>query len=101
MEASKPGIMIEHEEDDGRGAFFVEREGIRLGEMTYSRTGEQLIIVDHTQVDEQLRGLGVARRLLDALVAWARTTKTRVAATCPYAKAQFEKDATIQDVYER
>lgn len=101
MEASKQSIAIEHEEDEGRGAFFVERAGIRLGEMTYSRVDEHLIIVDHTLVDEQLRGLGVARRLLDTLVAWARETKTRVAATCPYAKAQFEKDATIQDVYER
>jgi predicted GNAT family acetyltransferase len=57
MEASKQSIAIEHEEDDGRGAFFVERSGIRLAEMTYSRTGEHLIIVDHTLVDEQLRGL--------------------------------------------
>ncbi|MFT3923834.1 MAG: GNAT family N-acetyltransferase [Myxococcales bacterium] len=99
--SSKASIAIEHEEEDGRGAFFVERQGIRLAEMTYSRTGEHLIIVDHTQVDEQLRGLGVARLLLDTLVAWARQTKTRVAATCPYAKAQFEKDGSIQDVYER
>ncbi len=101
MGASQQDIAIQHEEDGGRGAFFVERESIRLGEMTYSRLDEHLIIVDHTSVDEQLRGLGMARRLLDKLVAWARETKTRVAATCPYAKAQFEKDATIQDVYDR
>jgi predicted GNAT family acetyltransferase len=101
MEHSKPGIAIEHDESGNRGAFFVEREGIRLAEMTYSRVSERLIIVDHTEVDEQLRGLGVARRLLDALVAWARETKTRVSATCPYAKAQFEKDTSIQDIYER
>jgi predicted GNAT family acetyltransferase len=101
MEDSKPGIAIDHEESANRGAFVVEREGIRLAEMTYSRVNEHLIIVDHTLVDEQLRGLGVARRLLDKLVAWARESKTRVAATCPYAKAQFEKDTTIQDVYER
>lgn len=94
-------ITIEHEEADGRGAFFVAREGVRLAEMTYSRTGPQLIIVDHTEVHAKLQGLGVARRLLDTLVAWARSTGTRVAATCPYARAQFEKDATIQDVYER
>ena len=42
--------------------------------------------------------LGNARRLLDAAVAWARTTKTRVTVTCPYAKAQFAKDPSIQDV---
>jgi predicted GNAT family acetyltransferase len=91
-------IAIEHEEDDGRGAFFVAREGVRLAQMTYTRAGDDLIIIDHTEVNDKLRGLGVARRLLDATVAWARTTKTRVMATCPYARAQFDKDPSIRDV---
>ncbi|MET0342633.1 MAG: GNAT family N-acetyltransferase [Polyangiales bacterium] len=97
---SKDAIQIEHEEADGRGAFFLEREGIRLAEMTYSRAGENLVIIDHTFTDEQLRGLGVARKLLDTAVAWARATHTRVRATCPYALAQFQKDASIGDVFE-
>ncbi len=91
-------IAIEHEESDGRGAFFVAKEGVRLAEMTYSRTGPALVIIDHTEVHEALRGLGVARKLLDAAVAWARDTKTRITATCPYAAAQFEKDPSIRDV---
>lgn len=94
-------ITIEHEEADGRGAFFVARAGTRLAEMTYSRVGPQHVIVDHTEVHEQLRGLGVARQLLDATVAWARSTGTRITATCPYAKSQFEKDPSIQDVLAR
>lgn len=96
----KASIRIEHEEDNGRGAFFVARESLRLAEMTYSRASATRIIVDHTEVQTALRGLGVARMLLDKLVAWARETGTRVHATCPYAKAQFEKDASIGDVYE-
>jgi predicted GNAT family acetyltransferase len=98
MTEQATAITIEHEEDDGRGAFFVDRDGVRLAVMTYSRTAPDLVIIDHTEVHEALRGLGVARRLLDAAVAWARQTKTRVAATCPYAKAQFEKDPSIRDV---
>lgn len=99
--AQQQPIPIERREHDGRGGFFVEREGIRLAEMTYVRVDDKRIIVDHTHVDERLRGLGVARRLLDAAVGWARDSGTSVSATCPYAKAQFEKDASIQDVYER
>ena len=91
-------IEIQHEESDGRGAFFIEREGARLGQMTYSRAGDDLIIIDHTEVHQKLQGLGVARRLLDTAVAWARATKTKVMATCPYAKAQFAKDPSIRDV---
>jgi predicted GNAT family acetyltransferase len=93
-------ITIQHEESAGRGAFFVEREGIRLAEMTYSRVDASKVIVDHTEVHDSLRGLGLARKLLDELVAWARASQTRVLATCPYALAQFQKDASIRDVYD-
>ena len=93
-------LSIEHEESEHRGAFFFTKAGERLAEMAYTRTDESSIIVVHTEVDDSLRGLGVGRKLLDALVAWARATGTRVRATCPYARAQFEKDLSIRDVYE-
>jgi len=91
-------LEISHEEIDGRGAFFLQREGTRLAEMTYSRVGDLEVILDHTEVHDSLRGLGVARKLLDTAVAWARTTGTRFDVTCPYAKAQFAKDESIRDV---
>jgi predicted GNAT family acetyltransferase len=91
-------LAVQHEEDGGRGAFFVEREGVRLAEMTYSRVDAAHVIVDHTEVHAKLQGMGVARKLLDTLVAWARRTGTKITATCPYASAQFAKDASIRDV---
>lgn len=93
-------VRIEHAEEAGTGAFFIEREGLRLAEMVYSRSGPAQIIIAHTEVHERLQGLGVARKLLNELVAWARETNTRVLATCPYASAQFAKDASIRDVYD-
>lgn len=78
----------------------IERDGRRIAEQAYKRKDDHHIVVVHTEVDDSLRGQGVARKLLDTLVAWARETGTRVAATCTYAKAQFEKDASIRDVYE-
>jgi len=120
-------IEVQHEEDRSHGAFFVQRQGVRLAEMTYSRVSAAgirvapevinahsrallgtdaeaawpqalQVSIDHTEVHDQLRGLGVGRRLLDTLVTWARTTQTKIIATCPYAKAQFERDASIRDV---
>ena len=38
------------------------------------------------------------KALLGALVDWARTTGTKVVPLCPFAKAQFDKDASIRDV---
>ena len=90
---------VQHQEAGSRGAFFVQDEGGgRLAEMTYSRTNESLIIIDHTEVDPSLAGQGVGRKLLNALVDWARQSRTKVIPLCPFAKAQFDKDASLRDV---
>lgn len=89
---------IQQQETESRGGFVFLHEGRRLAEMTYSRTNASLIVIDHTEVDESLKGQGVGRQLLDALVAWARETHTKVIALCPFAKAQFDKDPSIRDV---
>lgn len=98
MTAASALPPIAHEDNASRGAFYLEQGGRRLAEMTYSRTNDQLIVIDHTEVDASLGGQGVGRRLLEALVQWARETGTRVIALCPFAKAQFNKDPTIRDV---
>jgi uncharacterized protein len=89
---------ITHSEDGGGGSFWLEQEGRRLAEMTYRRLGESHVLVDHTYVDPQLRGQGVARQLLDAMVAWARQSNTKLSATCSYVVVQFARDATLRDV---
>jgi predicted GNAT family acetyltransferase len=91
--------MIKHEEMGNHGAFFYERDDHRLAAMTYSRTTPELIIIDHTEVSDELRGQSMGRQLLNALVAWARESGTKVRATCPYALAQFKKDESIRDVF--
>lgn len=90
--------LVEHEEQGHRGAFFIEKDGERVGQMTYTRANPSLIVIDHTEVSAVLKGQGAGRRLLDALVAWARETQTKVVPVCPFAKAQFEKDASLRDV---
>ncbi len=91
--------MFIHEEANNRGGFHYDRDGQRLASMTYSRTTPTLVIIDHTEVSDVLKGQGMGRQLLEALVAWARETNTKLMATCPYALAQFKKDESNRDVF--
>lgn len=89
---------ITHEELGTRGSFHIELQGRRMAELTYGRRSASLVNIDHTEVDASLRGQGVARKLLDAAVRWARETHTQFTATCSYATAQFTRDDTLADV---
>ncbi|MCC6622202.1 MAG: N-acetyltransferase [Deltaproteobacteria bacterium] len=105
MSDTKASLEIRHDSDDAGGAFVVPGPEVdggpgRLAAMVYRRRAPDRVTIVHTEVDDSLRGQGVARRLLDALVAWARATGARVAATCPYAKAQLDKDESLRDVYD-
>lgn len=92
------GSGIGHEEVEMRGAFFLERDGERVAELTYSRMSDAKVIIDHTEVDPALGGQGVGRQLLDAAVEWARETGTTFKVVCPFARAQFARDPSIRDV---
>lgn len=89
---------IELKEDGAKGMFFVEKDGSRLAEMTYSLAGETRMIIDHTGVDDSIRGTGVGKKLVKAGVEFARERNLTVLPLCPFAKAIIAKTPEFQDV---
>ena len=65
--------------------------------MTYSVAGTR-VIIDHTQVDDSLRGQGVGAKLVQAAVDWARAENARLLPLCPYARSVFDKTPAYADV---
>lgn len=92
-------MEIKHLERGGRGAFFIKADNKRVAEMTYSRVGDKNIIIDHTAVDDSLRGKHVGEDLLDSAAAFARANDLKVMATCPFALAQLKKNRKYADVF--
>jgi predicted GNAT family acetyltransferase len=88
---------IRHESGEGYGAFFIEREGRRIAELTYRMTGADAM-VDHTWVDPKLRGRGDAARLVEAVVEWARREHVKLVPACSYVRAVFARKPEYADV---
>ena len=88
---------IRYERNGNRGAWFIERDGKRLAQMTYTVAGSR-VIIDHTDVDDALRGTGAGRRLVQAAVEWARKEKQKLMPLCPFAKSVFDKTPEYADV---
>lgn len=74
----------------GRGAFFIEKEGKRIAEMEILVKDSNLTVF-HTEVDEVLKGKGIAATLLSAMTAYATEHKLKVIPLCPYVLAQFKR----------
>ena len=60
------------------------------------RNGVRLIT--HVETPAHARGKGHAARLMQAIVAEARTTGVKLAAACAYAVAYFERTTQAHDV---
>jgi predicted GNAT family acetyltransferase len=65
--------------------------------MTYTMAGER-IIIDHTLVDDALRGTGAGKKLVEAGVQWAREQKRKILPLCPFARSVFDKTPAYADV---
>ena len=87
-----------HREDRSSGGrWSVVVDGFEA-EMTYSRASPTLIIIDHTEVPDALRGRGVGQALVERAVLDARREGFRIIPLCPFARAQFERHAAWRDV---
>ena len=91
-------MYISIENTDSKGAAFIESDNKRLAEMTYSIASPNLIIIDHTEVDESLKGQGIGRKLLLKIVERARNENIKIIPLCPFAKSVFDKEESLQDV---
>ncbi len=86
-------------EKSGRGAFLIKSDGKRMAEMTYVNAGESGFIIDHTEVDESLRGQKIGDKLLAEAVSYARDRGLKIFATCPFALNKLKENADYADVF--
>ncbi|WNX84234.1 GNAT family N-acetyltransferase [Agathobaculum sp. NTUH-O15-33] len=81
------------------GCIYAEdASGKRIAEITFPTVRPGVVDIDHTFVDNSLRGQGVADQLMRAALTEIRADGNRVVATCPYAAAWFEKHPEQADI---
>lgn len=82
----------------GIKSFYVgDSEEAPLAEMVFT-LNDEVIIIEHTNVSDELSGQGVGKLLLKELVDWARKENKKITPMCPYAKAQMEKNEEYHDM---
>jgi predicted GNAT family acetyltransferase len=93
-------FRIELEETGSKGRYVHRADGAEA-EMSFSKAGEKLIIIDHTEVPDAFRGKGVGLRLVERAVEDARKSGKSILPLCPFAAAQFRRHAEWADVLSK
>lgn len=89
-------MLIQTNESTSRGIFFIEVDNESLAELDYSLS-PGIMTINHTEVDEKLKGKKIGLQLVNYAAAYARTNHLKIIPLCTFAKKVFEKG---NDVYK-
>jgi predicted GNAT family acetyltransferase len=84
------GGSMEFKHEKGR-VYMENQEGKLIAEITFPETAPGVANIDHTFVDDSLRGQGMADKLVRAALADIAKDGKKYRATCSYAVKWLEK----------
>ena len=73
-------------------------EGKLIAEVTFPGCGENTVVINHTFVDDSLRGQGVASKLMRAAYEVIKEQDKKATLTCSYAIKWYEKNTEKNDI---
>lgn len=81
---------------EGHNKFYInDEQGKQIAEIVFVPTGENLAIIEHTDVDESLKGQGIGKQLVAKVVEKMRREKRKIIPLCPFAKHEFDKTRSM------
>jgi len=89
---------INHKETEGQGMFFMEDKDGIISELTYSLQDNGIMVIDHTETREAAKGKGLASKLVEKSVSYAKENDLMIDPICPFAEDQFNKNKEYQEV---
>lgn len=76
----------------------LSESGKTLAEVTFPDIDTNTVNVNHTFVDDSLRGQGIAGKLMEELVISLRNSNRRAVLNCSYAISWFEKHPQYKEL---
>lgn len=93
----KDGVDIKREEN----RVVAIKNNLEVGEVTFTKAGDTMIIIDHTHVDDSLRGQNLGSKMVHEVINYARENELSVIPLCPFAKHEFEVNEAYQSVLKK
>jgi len=91
-------MKVQRQEGGDKGSFFIEEDGQKSALMTYKKSGENEITIDHTEVDKAMQGEGLGKQMVAAAVEYARENDIKIVPVCPFVKKIIDETPEYKDV---
>jgi len=78
--------------------FYVTDGEKNLAEMIYSMPSADKMIIEHTEVSEELKGQNAGIQLVKTAVEFARANDVKIIPLCPFANSVFKRKPEFDDV---
>lgn len=75
-----------------------DEKGSEAGEITFVRDGENDLVINHTGVESDHRGKGLAEQLVRLVVDKAKKDGLKVVPVCSFAAKEFEEKESYKEV---
>ena len=82
-----------------KGIFYIEKDGKVVAEMVYTMPSPDKMIVEHTEVSDELKGQNVGLQLVRHAADFARKNNLKIIPLCPFTLSVFKKKSEFADVW--
>lgn len=85
-------MEILHEQKTNEGEFYIENnDSQKIASLFYTLFGSGRLVIQHTEVSQELSGTGIAVRLINKVADHARAKGLKIIPVCPFAKSYMIK----------
>ncbi len=91
-------MKVQRQESGDKGSFYIEEDGQKSALMTYKKSDENEITIDHTEVDKAMQEKGLGKKMVAAAVEYARENDIKIVPVCPFVKKVIDETSEYRDV---
>jgi predicted GNAT family acetyltransferase len=91
-------MNVQHKQNKESGAFTMDDNGAKKAEMTYTLSAKNEMVINHTEVDKELRGKDIGQQLVKAAVDYSRKNGIKIIPVCSFAQAILANTDDYKDV---
>ena len=91
-------MLIKNKKVGTKGMFYVNNDEKIVAEMVYIMSSFDKMIIEYTEVSEELKGQNVGMQLVKTAVEFARAHDIKIIPLCPFANSVFKRKPEFADV---